>query len=51
MACRAKRAHLWVWDAEGCAGKLVEILPEPEFWRRIRIGWDAFWPTIGALRR
>jgi putative phage-type endonuclease len=51
MACRAKRAHLWVWDAEGCAGKLVEIFPEPEFWRRIRIGWDAFWPTIGALRR
>ena len=51
MACRAKRAHLWVWDAEGRAGKLVEIVPEPEFWLRIRIAWDAFWPTLGGLRR
>jgi len=46
MVCRAARAHLFVWDAEAREGVQVEILPDPAFWRRIRTGWDAFWPTL-----
>ena len=46
MVCRAARAHLFVWDAETREGVPVEILPDPDFWLRIRSGWDAFWPTL-----
>lgn len=46
MVCRAARAHLFVWDAEAREGVRVDILPDPAFWLRIRIGWDAFWPTL-----
>lgn len=46
MVSGAEIAHLWIWD--GQEGKLVVILPNPDYWGEIKTSWDKFWSTLAA---